>query len=113
MAVRADAGDPARAVTRTGAIRSPMPAAAPVRDWLAVNHGVRSYGETVEFHGVHVVAESQLALCCHIMRRDHWIAPHRLLEGSVARFGDRGMVIVARQFAEDQGLLLSRSPPLR
>jgi hypothetical protein len=63
-------------------------------------------GATVAFHDVHVVAESQLALCCHIGGRDYWIAPHRLLEGSsVAHFGDRGMVVVARQFAEDDGLL--------
>jgi len=71
-------------------------------------------GATVEFCDVHVVAESELALCCHIMGRDFWIAPQHLLEGSsVARFGDRGMVVVARQFAEDLGLLLSGFPPLR
>jgi len=71
-------------------------------------------GDTVEFQGVYVVAESRLAVCCHIMGRDHWIAPHRLLEGSsVAHFGDRGMVVLARQFAEDEGLLPSGFPPLR
>jgi hypothetical protein len=70
-------------------------------------------GATVEFQGVKVVAESDLALCCRITGRDHWIAAHRLLEGSsVAHFGDRGTMILARQFAEDRGLLLGRPRPL-
>src|SRR5206468_1664073 len=70
-----------------------------------------SIAATVEFRGVKIVSESALALCCRIMGRDHWIPPHRLLEGSsVARFGDRGTIIVARQFAEDNGLLLSPFP---
>lgn len=70
-------------------------------------------GATVEVHGVHVVAESRVALCCRITGRDHWIAPHRLLEGSsVAHFGDRGMVVVAKQFADAEGLV-SEFPPLR
>ena len=68
---------------------------------------------TVEFQGVTVVAESELALCCRITGRDHWIAPHRLLKGSsIAHFGDRGVITVARQFAEGRGLLLHRFPPL-
>jgi len=68
---------------------------------------------TVEFEGVKVVAESALALCCRITGRDHWIPPHYLQEGSnVAHFGDRGIVIVSRQFAEDRGLLLRPFRPL-
>ena len=70
-------------------------------------------GATVEFQGVEVVAESDLALCCRITGRDHWIAPHRLLDGSrIAHFGDRGSVILERAFAEDGGLLLGRPGPL-
>ena len=69
-----------------------------------------STAATVEFQGVKVVAESALALCCHIMGRDRWIPPHHLQEGSsVAHFGDRGIVVVSRQFAEDRGLLLGPS----
>ncbi len=72
-----------------------------------------SSAATVEFQGVKVVAESELAFCCRITGRDHWISPQRLLEGSsVAHFGDRGIVIVARQFAEDRGPLLGQFPPL-
>ena len=61
-----------------------------------------------------MVRESDLALCCRITGWDYWIAPDRLIEGSsVAHFGDRGIIIVARQFAEDRGLLLGRTcPPL-
>ena len=68
---------------------------------------------TVEFEGVKVVAESTLGLCCRIAGRDHWIPPHDLRDGSsVAHFGDRGIVIVSRQFAEDRGLLLRPFRPL-
>jgi hypothetical protein len=69
-------------------------------------------GATIEFQGVEVVRESDLALCCRITGRDYWITPDRLIEGSsVAHFGDRGIIIVARQFAEDQGMLPGRSHP--
>jgi len=52
-------------------------------------------------------------LCCRIIGRNHWIASHRLLEGSsVARFGDRGTVVVTNDFAEGEGLLKSAFPPL-
>ncbi len=68
-------------------------------------------GATVELKDVTVVAESELGLCCRIMGRDHWITAHNLLNGSsITHFGDRGILIVARQFAEDGGLLLSRFP---
>ena len=67
---------------------------------------------TVEIRGVKIVAQSQLGLCCRITGRDHWFAPECLLEGSsVAHFGDRGIIIIARQFAEDRGLL-RLFPPL-
>ena len=70
-------------------------------------------GTTVEFKGVTIVAESELGVCCRITGRDHWIAAHHLLRGSsVAHFGDRGILIVTRQFAEDGGLLPSPFPPL-
>ena len=70
-------------------------------------------GGTVRFQGVEVVRESDLALCCCIKGRDYWIAPDRVLAGSsVAHFGDRGTMVLATQFAEDQGLLLGRSRPL-
>jgi hypothetical protein len=70
-------------------------------------------GTTVEFRDVEVVRESDLALCCRITGREHWIAPHHLLHGSsVAHFGDRGSIVLTRQFAEDRGLLLGRSRPL-
>jgi hypothetical protein len=70
-------------------------------------------GATIELQGVTVIAESERALCCRITGRDHWIAPDRLLEGSsVAHFADRGSIVVARQFAEDGGLLVDRFRPL-
>jgi hypothetical protein len=69
-------------------------------------------GATVELQNVKVVAESVLGLCCRITGRDHWIARHRLLTGStVVHFGDRGILVVARQFAEERSLLGS-FPPL-
>ena len=71
-------------------------------------------GATVRFEDAVVVRESALALCCRIMGRDHWIAPDRLLDGSsVAHFGDRGVIVLTRQFAEDRGLLLGPSRSLR
>ena len=70
-------------------------------------------GATIEVGGVTVVAESELGLCCRITGRDHWIAPQSLLKGSsVAHFGDRGSIVVARQFAEDRGFLVERFRPL-
>ena len=70
-------------------------------------------GLTVEFHGVQVIAESELGLCCRVRGRDHWIASDRLLAGStVAHFGDRGVIIVDRQFAKDRGLVPGRFPLL-
>ncbi len=76
--------------------------------------GAMGLGATVEFQDVEVVAESDLALCCRVTERNYWIAPGRLLEGSsVAHFGDRGIMIVASEFAEDQGLVLGRSRPPR
>lgn len=69
-------------------------------------------GPTVEFQGVAVVRESDLALCCRIMGRDYWIAPNYLVEGSsVAHFGDRGVIVVTRRCAEAHGLLPRRPWP--
>ena len=68
---------------------------------------------TVCFEEVEVIRESDLALCCRIAGRDYWIAPDRILSGStVAHFGDRGKIVLARRFAADRGLLLGRSRPL-
>ena len=68
---------------------------------------------TVEFEGVEIVAESALGLCCRIAGRDHWIPSHQLQKGSsVAHFGDRGTVIVSRQFADDRHLPLRSFSPL-
>lgn len=70
-------------------------------------------GVTVEFQGVEVVSESDLALCCRIRGRDYWIAQEHLLQGSsVAHFADRGIIILTRAFAEERGLLRDRSRPL-
>jgi hypothetical protein len=67
-------------------------------------------GATIEFQGVEVVGESDLGLCCRVTGRDHWIASDRLLEGStVTHFGDRGIMVLARHFAEDRGLFPGRS----
>jgi len=72
-----------------------------------------SAGVTIELQGVTVVAESELALCCEILGRDHWIPARRLLNGSsVAHFGDRGSIVLARQFAEECGLLVKQFRPL-
>ena len=69
-------------------------------------------GATVELRNVEVVAESVLGLCCRITGRDHWIAPHRLLAGStVAHFGDRGIIVVAREFSDEKALVRT-FPPL-
>ncbi len=71
-------------------------------------------GATVEFRGVEIVRESTLAVCCRIREREYWIAPDRLLKGTTAaHFGDRGIMILARQFAEDRGLLLIQHSPLQ
>ena len=66
-------------------------------------------GETIEFRGVKIVRESDLAVCCRIAGQDHWIARERVLSGSsVVSFGDHGTLVLARQFAEDRGLPLAR-----
>ena len=68
-------------------------------------------GATVELQNVKVVAESVLGLCCRITGRDHWIVPHRLLAGStVAHFGDRGVIVVAREFADEKALVRAFLP---
>jgi hypothetical protein len=70
-------------------------------------------GVTVCFQDVHVVATSDLAVCCRITGRNYWFKPARLLEGStVARFGDRGVIVVARKLAEEQGLMANHRPRL-
>jgi hypothetical protein len=69
---------------------------------------------TVRFESVEIIGESDLGLCCRIAGRDHWIVSDRLLDGSsIAHFGDRGVLVIARQLAEECGLLLGRSHPLR
>ena len=66
-------------------------------------------GETIEFRGVKIVKESDLAVCFRIAGQDHWIARERIMSGSsVVSFGDRGTVVLERQFAEDRGLPLAR-----
>ena len=68
-------------------------------------------GAAVELQNVKVVAESVLGLCCRIAGRDHWIALHRLLAGStVAHFGDRGSIVVAREFANEKALVRALPP---
>jgi hypothetical protein len=70
-------------------------------------------GETIHFQGVTVVAESELALCCQIIGRDYWIAPSRVLAGSsVAHFGDRGVLVLARDIATEHGMVPDRRRPL-
>ena len=71
-------------------------------------------GTTVRFEDVEIVGESIHGLCCRITGRDHWIAAECLLDGSsIAHFGDRGAIVLARRFAEDAGLLSGRFHPLR
>jgi len=65
--------------------------------------------ETIEFRSVKIVSESDLAVCYCIAGQDHWIARERVLSGSsVVSFGDRGTLVLTRQFAEDRGLLPTR-----
>ena len=65
--------------------------------------------ETIEFRSVKIVRESDLAVCCRIAGQDHWIAREWVLSGSsVVSFGDRGTLVLKRQFAEDRGLLRTR-----
>jgi hypothetical protein len=62
--------------------------------------------ETIAFRGVKIVRESDLAVCCCIAGKDHWIARERVLSGStVITFGDLGILVLTRRFAEDRGLL--------
>jgi hypothetical protein len=66
-------------------------------------------GATVVFEGVEVTVESDLALCCRITGRDFWITSDHLLSGSsVGHFGDRGTLVLDRQFADELGLLSGR-----
>jgi len=66
-------------------------------------------GETIEVRGVKIVMDSDLAVCYRIAGRDHWIGRERVLSGTtVVNFGDRGTLVLTRQFAEDRGLLLAR-----
>jgi len=70
--------------------------------------------DTVAFDSVQVIRESTSALCCLIMEREYWFAPECLLAGStVAHFGDRGVIILARRVAEDRGLTSYQHRPLR
>ncbi len=68
---------------------------------------------TVHFPGVTVVAESDLALCFQITGRDYWIAPRQVLAGStVAHFGDRGALVLAREIAVEHEMVPDRRRPL-
>jgi len=65
--------------------------------------------ETVEIRGVTLLRKTPFVLLCQIGNREHWIAPSRLMPGSTLRHpGDVGLIVVARDFAVERGLLQAR-----
>ena len=59
----------------------------------------------VEFAGVEVLDEDDLVLLCRVGRHRHWFAVDRLQPGTtVAHRGDRGLLVLDRQFAVERGL---------
>jgi hypothetical protein len=62
--------------------------------------------ELVEFVGVEVLDEDDLVLLCRVGRRRHWFGVDRLQPGTtVAHRGDRGLLVLDRQFARERGLI--------
>ena len=59
----------------------------------------------VEFAGVEVLDEDDLVLLCRVGRGRHWFAVDRLQVGTtIAHRGDRGLLVLDRQFALERGL---------
>ena len=64
------------------------------------------FEEFVEFAGVEVLDEDDLVLLCRVGRRRHWFALDRLRVGTtIAHRGDRGLLVLDRQFALERGLV--------
>jgi len=60
----------------------------------------------VEFVGVEVLDEDHLLLLCRVGRRRHWFGVDRLQVGTtIARRGDRGLLVLDRRFAVERGLV--------
>jgi hypothetical protein len=62
--------------------------------------------EPVEFEDVRVKAETELAILCEIDGKEVWIPRSQVHDDSeVSSQGDEGTLILARWFAEKEGLV--------
>jgi len=60
-------------------------------------------------HDVELLREGGLAFLCRVDRREVWIPRAQLLSGTtIARAGDRGIVVVPTWLASDLGLAIRR-----
>ena len=59
----------------------------------------------VQFANVEVLDEDDCVLLCRVGGRRHWLGLDRLRAGTtVARRGDRGVLVLDREFALERGL---------
>jgi len=62
--------------------------------------------EWVQFTNVEVLDEDDCVLLCRVRGRRHWLGVGRLRAGTtVAHRGDRGILVVERQFALERRLM--------
>jgi hypothetical protein len=64
-----------------------------------------SHGALARFSSVEVVADGSSALLCIVGIRHVWVPVDEIRYGTkVAKLGDRGVLVVTRQFARNAGL---------
>jgi hypothetical protein len=64
------------------------------------------YEDTIEIRGVTVMRQTDGALLCRMGNQHRWIDSTQLRPGStVACEGDLGIIVLARPFAVEQGLV--------
>jgi hypothetical protein len=62
----------------------------------------------VEFANVEVLDEDDCVLLCRVRGRQHWLGVGRLRAGTtIAHRGDRGILVLERQFALERNLIAS------
>jgi hypothetical protein len=64
----------------------------------------------VQFENVEVLDQDDCVLLCRVMGRRHWLGVGRLQVGTtIARRGDRGVLVLEREFALERNLIFTRS----
>jgi hypothetical protein len=65
----------------------------------------------VQFDAVEILEEDDCVLLCRVRRRRLWLGVGRLQAGTtIARRGDRGVLVLEREFALERQLIAGASP---